>query len=72
MEMTLSLMVLAAFILVLFGAVIGCRLSEKHLDARAKRQAEMQRFLNSQWQELQNARRESSPARTNGREPSRL
>ena len=56
--MTLGLMVLVAFILVLCGVLIGCRLNEKDLAARAKRQAEMQRSLNSQWQELQEARRE--------------
>jgi hypothetical protein len=56
--MTLGLMVLAAFILVLCGVLIGCRLSEKYLAARARRQAEMQRSLNSQWQALQDARRE--------------
>lgn len=70
--MTLSLMVLAAFALVLFGVVIGCRLSEKRLDARAKRQAEIQRSLNSQWQELQDARRDNYAARTSRCEPSRL
>lgn len=70
--MTLGLMVLAAFTLVLFGILIGCRLSEKHLAVRAKRQAEMQRFLNSQWQELQDARRENHAARTIRCEPSRM
>lgn len=68
--MTLSLMVLAAFILVLFGVLIGCRLSEKRLNAGTKRQAEIQRSLNSQWQELQEARRENHSARTNRCEPS--
>ena len=56
--MPLGWIVLAAFILVLFGILIGCRLSERHLEVRAKRQAEMQRSLNSQWQEIQDARRE--------------
>jgi hypothetical protein len=56
--MTLGLMVLAAVILVLCGVLLGCRLCETHVMARAKRQAEMQRSLNSQWQELQEARRE--------------
>jgi hypothetical protein len=56
--MSLGLMILVAFSLVLFGILIGCRLNEKHLAVRAKRQAEMQRSLNSQWQEIQHARRE--------------
>jgi uncharacterized membrane-anchored protein YhcB (DUF1043 family) len=56
--MSLGLIVLAAFILVLFGILVGCRLSERRLEVRAKRQAEMQRSLNSQWQEIQDARRE--------------
>ena len=56
--MSLGLIVLAAFILVLFGMLIGCRLSERRVEVRAKRQAELQRSLNSQWQEIQDARRE--------------
>lgn len=50
--MNFGLIVLVAFSLVLFGVLIGCRLSGRWLDVRSKRQAEMQRALNRQWQEL--------------------
>ncbi len=50
MELTLVLIVLAATLLV--GVLIGCTLSERVLEARTKRQAAVQRALNSQWQEL--------------------
>ncbi len=48
--MTFNLIVLATTLLV--GALMGCTLSERLLDARTKRQAVTQRSLNSQWQEL--------------------
>jgi hypothetical protein len=54
--MTFGSIVLAAFFLVLFGMLIGCTLSERGLGRRAKRQAEMQRSLDRQWQELQVAK----------------
>ncbi len=44
--MTLGLAVLVAAVLVIFGVLIGCTLSEWQLEARARRQAEMQRSLN--------------------------
>lgn len=54
--MILGLIVLGAFILVLFGVLIGCTLSEWWLEARARRQADLQRSLNRQWHEIQTAR----------------
>ena len=57
--MTFSSIVLVAFTLVLFGVLIGCTLSDRWLGGRARRQAEMQRSLNRQLQELQVARREN-------------
>jgi putative copper export protein len=51
--MTFGLIVLAAFLLVIFGMVIGCALSERWLQGRARRQAATQRSINRQWQELQ-------------------
>jgi uncharacterized membrane-anchored protein YhcB (DUF1043 family) len=50
--MSFGSIVLVAFILVLFGVLIGCTLSERWLGRRARRQAEMQRSLDRQWQEL--------------------
>lgn len=70
--MVLGFIVLVAFISVIFGALVGCRLSEWRLDARARRQAEMQRALYKQWQDLQTARRENYPARMNQGELSRV
>ncbi len=61
--MALGLVVLMSFILVLFGVLIGCSLSERWLAARTRRQAEMQRSLNMQWRELQAARQEHYSAR---------
>lgn len=58
--MDLCLIVTGAFILVLFGVLIGCTLSEQWLGVRAKRQAELQRALNKQWQELQIARQKNN------------
>lgn len=60
--MDLGLIVTGAFILVLFGVLVGCRLSERRLEVRAKRQAELQRSLNRQWQELQIARQKNNVA----------
>jgi hypothetical protein len=54
--MTLVLTVLAITFLV--GVLIGCSLTERALDARTRRQAAMQRALNSQWQELEVAQSE--------------
>ena len=48
--MAVSLIVLAATLLV--GILIGCTFCERLLESRTKRQAEAQRILNSQWQEL--------------------
>jgi uncharacterized membrane-anchored protein YhcB (DUF1043 family) len=65
----LTLIVLAAAILVSFGVLIGCTLSARLLDARDRRQAAVQRSLNEQWQELEAARekivqrREGEPVR---------
>lgn len=70
--MALGFIVLVAFISVIFGALVGCRLSERRLDVRAKRQAEMQRTLNEQWQDLQAARRENCSAQMNESELSRV
>lgn len=54
--MTFSSIVLVASFLVLVGILIGCALSDRYLGRRAKRQAEMQRSLDRQWQELQVAK----------------
>lgn len=69
--MTINMMILAASILVLIGVLIGCALSEKWLAARFRRQAEMQRLLNSEWHELQAARQESRASHMNEAELSR-
>lgn len=69
--MTINTMILAASILVLIGVLIGCALSEKWLDARFRRQAEMQRLLNSEWHDLEAARQENYSAHVNGAELSR-
>jgi uncharacterized membrane-anchored protein YhcB (DUF1043 family) len=69
MDMTFILTVLAVTFLV--GVLIGSALTERALESRTRRQAAMQRTLNSQWQELEAARqaiavngsRESDPAR---------
>jgi uncharacterized membrane-anchored protein YhcB (DUF1043 family) len=61
--MNIGLIVLGAFGLVLCGVLIGSTLSERWLWMRAKRQAEIQRSLNSQWRELQIARQENYFAR---------
>jgi uncharacterized membrane-anchored protein YhcB (DUF1043 family) len=49
--MTLTLIFLVAILLV--GMFVGCTLSERLLGARTRRQATVQRYLNSQWQELE-------------------
>jgi cell division protein FtsL len=54
---TFVLLILAATLLVSFGVLIGCTFSERLLDARARRQAAVQRSLNEQWQELEVARK---------------
>lgn len=58
--MNFGMIATGAFILVLFGVLIGCTLSEWWLEVRAKRQAELQRSLNRQWQEIEAVRRKSS------------
>lgn len=64
MEMNFGLIATGAFILVLFGVLIGCTLSERWFEVRAKRQAELQRSLNKQWQEIQVARQKSIATQT--------
>ncbi len=70
--MTFGLIVLVAFILVLFGVLIGCTLSERWLKLRARRQAEMQRSLNRQWRELRAVRQKDYSARMDRCELSRM
>jgi hypothetical protein len=50
------LIVLAGTLLVSFGVLIGCTISQWLFDARDRRQAAAQRALNEQWQELGAAR----------------
>lgn len=64
MHTTLGLIVLAAPLLLLIGVLIGYGLTEQALQARAKKQAAMQQFLNKefqilakQWEAVENARR---------------
>jgi hypothetical protein len=61
---TFGFFVFAATFLVIFGALIGCTISEILLNARTRRQAAVQRFINAQWQELEAARRTISEQRT--------
>ena len=61
--MTFNFIVLAALILVLFGVLVGCTLTERLLAARTRRQATVQRSLNSQWQELESQWQELEAAR---------
>ena len=63
---TFVLIVLAATLLVSFGVLIGCTLSERLLDARTRRQAAVQRSLNEQWQALGVARAAIAQRRTGG------
>jgi hypothetical protein len=58
-----ALIVLAATLLVIFGVLIGCTLSERLLAARDRRQAAVQRSLNEQWRELEAARRTETERR---------
>ncbi|MGH3874469.1 MAG: hypothetical protein ACRDSR_23700 [Pseudonocardiaceae bacterium] len=53
----LAWIVLTAVILVGFGVLLGCTLSERLLDARDRRQAAVQRALNEQRRDLEAARR---------------
>lgn len=46
--MAFGSIILGAFILVFFGMLAGCTLSERLLQAQARRQAEFQRSLNRQ------------------------
>jgi uncharacterized membrane-anchored protein YhcB (DUF1043 family) len=59
-EMSFYLIVLATALLV--GVLIGCTLFEQLLAARTRRQAAVQRDLNSQWQELERHWREFEAA----------
>jgi hypothetical protein len=52
----IALIILAAALLVSFGVLIGCTVSQWLLDARDRRQAAVQRSLNEQWKELVAAR----------------
>jgi hypothetical protein len=58
--MTTGLIVLVASALVISGVVIGWRLSQWRLEARAKRQAAAQLSLYRQLHELQAARQEAA------------
>jgi hypothetical protein len=58
--MTTGLIVLVASALVVSGVVIGWRLSQWRLEARAKRQAAAQLSLYRQLHELQAARQEAA------------
>lgn len=58
--MTISLIVLAITLLV--GILIGCTFCERLLEARTKRQAAVQRALNSQWQEVARLQQELEAA----------
>jgi uncharacterized membrane-anchored protein YhcB (DUF1043 family) len=40
----------------LVGVLVGSSITERALESRTRRQAAMQRVLNSQWQELEAAR----------------
>lgn len=57
------LIILAAALLVSFGVLIGCTVSQWLLDSRDRRQAAVQRSLNEQWKELGAARQEISRQR---------
>lgn len=59
--MAFNLILLAAILLV--GVFVGCTLSERLLEARTRRQATVQRHLNSQWQELESQWQELEAAR---------
>ena len=67
--MTLGSIVLVALVLVIFGVLIGWRLSQWQLEARARRQAAAQRSLHRQLHELQAARRNNYPAASNQANP---
>jgi hypothetical protein len=62
--MNYGLIATGAFMLVLFGVLIGCTLSERWLEVRGKRQAELQRSLNKQWREIQVARQKGGAIQT--------
>ncbi|MGH3673956.1 MAG: hypothetical protein ACRDSH_25525 [Pseudonocardiaceae bacterium] len=64
MHTTSGLIVLAASLLLLIGVLIGYGLTEQALQARARKQAAMQQFLNKefqmlakQWEAIENAKR---------------
>lgn len=64
MHTTSGLIILAATLLLLLGVLIGYALTEQALQARAKKQAAMQQFLNKefqmlakQWEAIENAKR---------------
>jgi uncharacterized membrane-anchored protein YhcB (DUF1043 family) len=54
----------------LVGVLIGSSPTERTLESRTRRQAAMQRVLNSQWQELEAARQAITT--NGGRESDRL
>jgi uncharacterized membrane-anchored protein YhcB (DUF1043 family) len=58
--MALELIILAATLLI--GVLLGATLSERLLEARTRRQAAAQRFLNSQYQDLARQWRELESA----------
>ena len=64
----ISLIILAAALLVSLGVLIGCTVSQWLFDARDRRQAAVQRSLNEQWKELGAARQEIAQRRGELRE----
>ncbi len=67
--MTFGPTVLAAFALVIFGVLIGWRLSQWQLEVRARRQAAAQLSLYRQLHELQAARQKNYSATSNPGNP---
>lgn len=59
----IALIILSAALLVSFGVLLGCTVSQWLLDARDRRQAAVQRSLNEQWKELGAARQEIAQQR---------
>lgn len=67
--MTLGMIALSASILVILGVIIGWRLNQWQLEARARQQAAAQLSLYEQLQELQAARKKDYPATSNPGNP---
>lgn len=61
MDLSFGLVALAATLLV--GVLLGHTFTERALQARTRRQAAVQRLLNSQWQELASQRHELNSQR---------